>query len=77
MTWSSGMKKEQKVFLGDGQAKNKASKRLDDSFFVMQDVNHQLFTESVEEEILLSMKEKKGKTILLIIHDIELILFLL
>ena len=43
----------------------------------MQDVNHQLFTESVEEEILLSMKEKKGKTILLIIHDIELILFLL
>lgn len=43
----------------------------------MQDVNHQLFTESVEEEILLSMKEKKGKTILLIIHDIELSLFLL
>ena len=43
----------------------------------MQDVNHQLFTESAEEEILLSMKEKKGKNILLIIHDIELILFLL
>lgn len=39
----------------------------------MQDVNHQLFTESVKEEILLSMKEKKGKTSLLIIHDIELI----
>ena len=29
---------------------------------VMQDVNHQLFTDSVKAEILLSMKEKNEKT---------------
>ena len=29
--------------------------RLNRSFLVMQDVNHQLFTASVEEEIILSM----------------------
>ena len=31
--------------------------RLKRSYMVMQDVNHQLFTESTEEEMLLSMKE--------------------
>ena len=32
-------------------------KRLAFSYMVMQDVNHQLFTDSVESEVLLSMKE--------------------
>lgn len=33
------------------------SKMLDYSYMIMQDVNHQLFTESVEEEVLLSVPE--------------------
>ena len=35
-----------------------AKKRLKESYMVMQDVNHQLFTESVLEEVLLSMPGK-------------------
>lgn len=38
-------------------------KRLKNSYLVMQDVNHQLFTESVEEEVLIGMpgKEENNK----------------
>ncbi|MCR5374616.1 MAG: ABC transporter ATP-binding protein [Lachnospiraceae bacterium] len=36
----------------------KGRERLDLSYMVMQDVNHQLFTDSVTEEVLLSMKVK-------------------
>lgn len=38
-------------------------KRLKNSYLVMQDVNHQLFTESVEEEVLIGMpgKEKTNR----------------
>lgn len=32
--------------------------RLDECYMVMQDVNHQLFTESVEDEILISMDQE-------------------
>lgn len=35
--------------------------RLRRSFLVMQDVNHQLFTESVEEEVLISMSGREEK----------------
>lgn len=35
--------------------------RLRRSFLVMQDVNHQLFTESVEEEVLISMSGREGE----------------
>lgn len=41
----------------DGEILNN-KKRLKRSFMVMQDVNHQLFTESVLEELLLSMDEE-------------------
>ncbi len=36
----------------------KGNKRTRQSYMVMQDVNHQLFTDSVEAEVLLSMKEE-------------------
>ena len=36
----------------------KKRQRIGFSYMVMQDVNHQLFTDSVEKEVLLSMKEK-------------------
>ena len=44
-------------FLWNGNAL-KPKERLKRAYMVMQDVNHQLFTESVLEEILLSMKEE-------------------
>ena len=49
---------------------------------VMQDVNHQLFTNSVESEVLISMEKvgellkdlaESGKTVLVSTHDPELI----
>ena len=36
----------------------KGKERLKFSYMVMQDVNHQLFTDSVESEVVLSMKEE-------------------
>lgn len=48
----------------------KAKRRLKLCYMVMQDVNHQLFTESVLDEILLS---QLGKTIFIVTHDPELI----
>ena len=38
----------------------KAKQRMKLCFLVMQDVNHQLFTESVEEEIVLGMSKASG-----------------
>lgn len=57
-----GLEKKTKGLLEDGTVKHKAKNRLEHSFLVMQDVNRQLFTESVEEEIILSMKEKDEPT---------------
>lgn len=57
-----GLEKKAKGTLEDGSEKLKAKKRLDNSFLVMQDVNRQLFTESVEEEIALSMdSDEEGR----------------
>ena len=42
----------------NGTALNR-KKRLKNSYLVMQDVNHQLFTESVEEEVLIGMPGKE------------------
>lgn len=36
----------------------KRKERLNEIFLVMQDVNHQLFTESVLDEVLISMKKE-------------------
>ena len=50
----------------------KAKKRLAASFLVMQDVNRQLFTESVEEEILLSMDEENEERLEAILNEFDL-----
>ena len=42
------------------------------SYMVMQDVNHQLFTDSVEAEVMLSMKEKDEKRCLEILDSLGL-----
>lgn len=44
--------------------------RLDKCYMVMQDVNHQLFTESVEEEILLGLNDTEEKNQKDIINNI-------
>ena len=50
-----GLEKRAKGVLNDNGKSYTAKTRLKKSYMVMQDVNHQLFTESVIEEILLSM----------------------
>ena len=50
-----GLEKRAKGVLNDNGKSYTAKERLKKSYMVMQDVNHQLFTESVIEEILLSM----------------------
>ncbi len=67
-----GLEKKVKGFLEDGNAKLKAKNRLDHSFLVMQDVNRQLFTESVEEEISLGMEEKNENLLEEILKEFDL-----
>ena len=58
-----GLEKRGKGILMDGDLKLKSKKRLNSSFLVMQDVNHQLFTESVLEEIALSSNRSSEEEI--------------
>lgn len=67
-----GLEKKVKGLLEDGNAKLKAKNRLDHSFLVMQDVNRQLFTESVEEEITLSMEEENENLLEEILKEFDL-----
>lgn len=53
-----GLTKKSKGIVESHYKEFNRSDRLKNSFLVMQDVNNQLFTQSVEEEILLSMKNK-------------------
>ena len=55
-----GLKKRAKGILNDNGKSYTAKARLKKSYMVMQDVNHQLFTESVIEEVLLSMDSGNG-----------------
>ncbi|MEY8354624.1 ATP-binding cassette domain-containing protein [Lachnospiraceae bacterium 54-53] len=45
---------------------------LKKSYLVMQDVNHQLFCESVEEELLLGMDEENGTKLMRVMDLLEL-----
>ncbi len=47
------------IYIGDRRIKSKDF--IKKSYLVMQDVNHQLFTESVEEEIKISIRKGKRK----------------
>lgn len=55
-----GLEKQAKGVLNDNGKSYTAKARLKKSYMVMQDVNHQLFTESVIEEVLLSMDVSDG-----------------
>lgn len=52
-----------------------STNRLKRSYMVMQDVNHQLFTESVMDEVLLSMKEADEAKAEQILDSLDLLLF--
>ncbi len=54
-----GLEKKCKGILKLDGKKMKAKDRLHSCYMVMQDVNHQLFTESVKDEVLLSISDRK------------------
>jgi len=60
------------VIEADGET-YRGRKRIGFSYMVMQDVNHQLFTDSVEAEVLLSMKEKDSKRCLRILSRLGIL----
>lgn len=68
-----GMEKKCKAVLEyhGNQYKNKQRRKL--MYLVMQDVNHQLFTESVLEEVLISMKKEKEKNAVEILDGLDLL----
>ncbi len=51
----------------------RAKQLLKKSYMVMQDVNHQLFTESVLDEVLLSMKDRKESSAEYILDSLDLL----
>lgn len=70
-----GLEKRCKGVLSFCNTNYKNKDRLKNCYMVMQDVNHQLFTESVLDEVLLSMKEEnleKAETILSKLDLLEL-----
>lgn len=52
---------------------NRQKERLKRSYMVMQDVNHQLFAESVMDEVLLSMEEEDEETAKHILDQLDLL----
>ena len=67
-----GLEKRGKGILVTNNTKLKSKKRLDSSFLVMQDVNHQLFTESVMEEIALSSNGLSGENMDRLLKEFDL-----
>lgn len=53
-----GLEKRCKGIMEYGGKRMKYKDRLHNCYMIMQDVNHQLFTESVGDEVMLSMSEK-------------------
>ena len=66
------LKKDRGELIYKGE-RMKARKRLASCYMVMQDVNHQLFTESVLDEILLSMKTEDGNEAETILEALDLL----
>jgi len=67
-----GLEKKCRGVMEDAGSIRKNKQRLSDCYMVMQDVNHQLFTESVLEEVLLSMHEPDEEKALDILRELDL-----
>lgn len=68
-----GLEKKCKGILNSNQKCYKSKDRLKNCYMVMQDVNHQLFTESVLDEVLLSMKDQNNDKAEEILRKLDLI----
>jgi energy-coupling factor transport system ATP-binding protein len=68
-----GLEKGCPGLLESGGKTYKAGARLKHCYMVMQDVNHQLFTESVLDEVLLSMKGSGGAEAEAILESLDLL----
>ena len=66
-----GIRKNKGVMHLDG-SKYGSKKRLKEIFMVMQDPNHQLFTESVLDEVLISMPEENEERAKEILEEVDL-----
>lgn len=68
-----GLEKKCKGIMEIAGKEYKKKERLNEMFLVMQDVNHQLFTESVLDEVLISMKEVDEEKGLEILKQLDLL----
>ncbi len=68
-----GLEKRCRGILNEAGKEKKAKQRLKCCYMVMQDVNHQLFTESVLDEVLLSMKEPDEAAAVKILDSLNLL----
>jgi len=66
-----GLNRACKDRIYEGGKKLKKKSRIAESFLVMQDVNTQLFADSVMNEVLLSLREKYGKAYDPVLHRKE------
>lgn len=70
-----GLEKRCRGTLEDGTEIMRGRQRLKNCFMVMQDVNHQLFCESVLDEVMLSMKEENLEKAQRILESLDLLEF--
>ncbi|WP_312701826.1 energy-coupling factor ABC transporter ATP-binding protein [Sedimentibacter sp.] len=68
-----GLERRAKGEIDFQQVRLNYKQRLKKCFMVMQDVNHQLFTESVLDEVLLSMQEEDEEKAGLILEGLDLL----
>lgn len=70
-----GLEKQCKGLVQLGEQEYGKRKRLSLCYMVMQDVNHQLFTESTEEELRISMKDADPETVDSVLERLDLEVF--
>ena len=71
----SGLEKKAKGSLKIDLKNEKSKHRLKNTYIVMQDVNHQLFTQSVIEEVLISMPIENEKKAQKYLEDLDVLEF--
>lgn len=72
VSWMCGlMKKAKGTFLLDGEKKN-MKERVQKSYLVMQEVNHQLFSDSVREEIVLGSRDPSENSLQKIMEALDI-----
>lgn len=68
-----GLEKSSGAVMTDGNSTYQKRRLLDQFYMVMQDINHQLFCESVWDEVLLSMKEEDENRATEILEQLDLL----